>query len=293
MQKIEHYTDMSLTREFAYGQLKGNLIVVTWYTNSGNSRSITHSHPFYEIILCISGCTVTYSSGGDSYELHPGDVIIFPKNIYHSAKYGYHHEASDRLVVQIDSDLWENTAKMYEVADADWNHTVTLLKADAVKKWDLRGLFERMSLNAALNQKYKVTAFHSNLSELFMVICQIAQKGDVYKPTATSILVENTVQYIQEHYTDPELNVAQIVEHTYASRGYLSRVFKEYTSTSIHSYITDLRMQHCRQAITDGRSILEACSESGFSDYSSFLKTFRKLYGMTPTMFRASLKEIQ
>ena len=41
---------------------------------------------------------------------------------------------------------------------------------------------------------------------------------------------------------------------------------------SIHSYLTHLRMQHCRKALEDGVSVLNACTESGFPDYSSFPK---------------------
>lgn len=52
---------------------------------------------------------------------------------------------------------------------------------------------------------------------------------------------------------------------------------------SIHNYLIYLRMQHCRKALEEGVSVLNACTESGFPDYSSFLKTFRRLYGITPT----------
>ena len=51
---------------------------------------------------------------------------------------------------------------------------------------------------------------------------------------------------------------------------------------SIHNYLTYLRMQHCRKALEEGVSVLNACTESGFPDYSSFLKTFRCLYGIPP-----------
>jgi AraC-like DNA-binding protein len=46
-------------------------------------------------------------------------------------------------------------------------------------------------------------------------------------------------------------------------------------------------MQHCRKALEDGVSVLNACTESGFPDYSSFLKTFRRLYGITPAEYRS------
>ena len=41
------------------------------------------------------------------------------------------------------------------------------------------------------------------------------------------------------------------------------------------------------KALEEGVSVLNACTENGFPDYSSFLKTFRRLYGITPTEYRA------
>ena len=41
------------------------------------------------------------------------------------------------------------------------------------------------------------------------------------------------------------------------------------------------------KALEEGVSVLNACTESGFPDYSSFLKTFRRLYGITPAAYRA------
>ena len=41
------------------------------------------------------------------------------------------------------------------------------------------------------------------------------------------------------------------------------------------------------KALEEGVSVLNACTESGFPDYSSFLKTFRRLYSITPAEYRA------
>ena len=76
-------------------------------------------------------------------------------------------------------------------------------------------------------------------------------------------------------------------QELYASREHLSRAFKECTMESIHNYLIYLRMQHCRKALEEGVSVLNACTESGFPDYSSFLKTFRRLYSITPAEYRA------
>lgn len=49
-------------------------------------------------------------------------------------------------------------------------------------------------------------------------------------------------------------------------------------------------MQEFRYGLVTGKSVLDACMESGFSDYSSFVKSFRKLYGITPMEYREQLK---
>ena len=49
-------------------------------------------------------------------------------------------------------------------------------------------------------------------------------------------------------------------------------------------------MQEFRYGLVAGKSVLDACMESGFSDYSSFVKSFRKLYGITPAEYREQLK---
>ena len=83
------------------------------------------------------------------------------------------------------------------------------------------------------------------------------------------------------------IRMAQSQELSDSIREHLSRAFKECTMESIHNYLTYLRMQHCRKALEEGVSVLNACTESGFPDYSSFLKTFRRLYGITPAEYRA------
>lgn len=70
----------------------------------------------------------------------------------------------------------------------------------------------------------------------------------------------------------------------------MSRAFKTYTMESVHGYLTNLRMQHCRRAIAAGASVLDACNASGFTNYTSFLKTFRSLYGITPSEYRSQLR---
>ena len=128
------------------------------------------------------------------------------------------------------------------------------------------------------------------LVELLLLMDQIVAERRTAPPSATSALVAKAVAFLQANYTDPNLTVGSLAKYTYTSREHLSRAFKTYTMESVHGYLTNLRMQHCRRAIAAGASVLDACNASGFTNYTSFLKTFRSLYGITPSEYRNQLR---
>ena len=129
--------------------------------------------------------------------------------------------------------------------------------------------------------------FEAQAAEMMLLITQATGSGQTTAPSSTSVLAARAVAYLQNHYQDPTLTTAQLAQKLYASREHLSRAFKECTMESIHNYLTYLWMQHCRKALEEGVSVLNACTKRGFPDYSSFLKTFRRLYGITPAEYRA------
>lgn len=107
IQKVPHYVDSVLTQEVASAALQGGDVVVAWYTNQVNSQSVVHSHPYYELILPVAGSSVRYSVGGSVYDLHLGELILFPGDMYHSCKFNITADTSERLVVQIAPGIWD------------------------------------------------------------------------------------------------------------------------------------------------------------------------------------------
>lgn len=293
LQKMPHYVDSILTTEAAEAALQGGPLEVGWYTNRTNSQSVVHSHPYYELVLPVGGSAVRYSIGGSVYELHVGELILFPVGLYHSGLFNVTDSTSERLVIQINAELWRRAREQGGLPDADWQRELVILDADAVAAWDLRGLFERMAQARTLDPALRTAVQQCEVTELLALMdTLLVRRHNTPPPSASSLLVAKAVAYLQANYTDPRLTVAQLAKYTYTSREHLSRVFKEYTAESVHGYLTNLRMQHCRNAIAAGSGVLDACTAGGFTNYSSFLKSFRALYGITPTEYRAGLKGV-
>ncbi|MGN0159696.1 MAG: helix-turn-helix domain-containing protein [Brotaphodocola sp.] len=293
VQKITHCTDSLLTQEMARINLEECQVAVTWFTNQNNKQSVVHSHPYYEIILPISGSDVLYSYLGNLFTLHPGEMVLFPAEVYHSGRYTVTNTVSDRLVVQINADAWERAIQQSGLGDPQWQRDIVILNANSVALWDLRGLLERMVQIPYIRADCQETILTCELIELQLFINQLVEEQRTESPSATCALISTAVEYIRNNYTDPNLTATSLARYTFTSREHLSRAFKEYTMESIHGYIKNLRMQHCCREIAAGRSVLDACTNSGFTNYSSFLKSFRSLYGMTPIQYRAKLKDMR
>lgn len=282
------YADPNITPEEANLRLPFDKVVVALYSNREVRQSVVHSHPYHEFILMLSGKAV-YLTNGSRYDLHPGELMLVPPGMVHAGYY----DTYDRLILQIDDTFWRETLVQVGLLPPgnDAPLEFLILHADAVYNWGLRALIERAAAAATMDDLHsRELMYRSQLVELALIIRQIVSENQLGKPTASNPLVAKVAAYIQEHYRDPDLNVTQLAQVAYVSREHLSRVFKEYTTESLYGYLTNLRMQGCRQAIAEGKSILDACTENGFSNYSSFLKTFRKLYGMTPAEYRAQLR---
>lgn len=287
IERVTHYVDNVLTQAEARMGLCNTRLLVAWYTNQKNDQSVVHSHPYHELVLPIGGSTVRYSIDGSVYLVHVGELIYFPAQIYHAGIFNIDSDHSDRLVIQIDDALWQACRRNANLKNAAWMHSITVLDPDVCKKWDFQSLFVRMAQSQELPAQMRDIVFEAQVSEMMLLITLATGSGQTTAPSSTNVLVQRAVSYLQAHYQDPTLTTVKLAQELYASREHLSRAFKECTMESIHSYLTHLRMQHCRKALEDGVSVLNACTESGFPDYSSFLKTFRRLYGITPAEYRS------
>ncbi len=68
---------------------------------------------------------------------------------------------------------------------------------------------------------------------------------------------------------------------------HLARVFRSVTGTSIHRYLTRLRISEVADRLWDGADdITSLAVECGFADHAHLTRTFRQVIGTTPSEYR-------
>ena len=95
-------------------------------------------------------------------------------------------------------------------------------------------------------------------------------------------LGRDVIEYINEHLTG-ELSLEQISQEFHMSPSQISRVFRRLTGTSVYHYILSKRLMLAQARIAAGEGAVSASQESGFWDYSSFYRLYKKRFGVPPS----------
>ncbi len=71
------------------------------------------------------------------------------------------------------------------------------------------------------------------------------------------------------------------------SKYHFLRVFRRLTGVTPHQYLISARLRRAALALTSSRRpVIAVALDSGFGDLSTFNKTFRAVFGVTPTQYR-------
>ena len=101
--------------------------------------------------------------------------------------------------------------------------------------------------------------------------------------------VERATRFNHEHLAEP-IDVDQLAELAGLSPSHLTRLFREHTGHAPMDYLRRARVQQARQLLGDvDLSIKEIAARVGFDDPYHFSKTFHRLDGLPPSLYREAL----
>ncbi len=119
-------------------------------------------------------------------------------------------------------------------------------------------------------------------------ICQRLQASVPADPheTMSNSAFLYMLKYIDTHLSEG-FSLQQVAKEINMNANYLGQVFKRETGKTYTAYVTELRIERAKEMLrTDESSISDIAASLGFNDYFYFLKTFKRITGMTPKQFR-------
>jgi AraC-like DNA-binding protein len=107
-----------------------------------------------------------------------------------------------------------------------------------------------------------------------------------YAPPARHLL--RAKDLADRRYSE-RLEVDDMAHAAGLSRAHFSREFKQAFGVAPHAYLLTRRLERAARLlrVTD-RSVIEVCMDVGLQSVGSFTTSFRRMFGKTPTAYRAS-----
>ena len=100
-------------------------------------------------------------------------------------------------------------------------------------------------------------------------------------------MIDNVCDYLNEHYTDPNLCLDIVAEHFTVSYYFLSHIFKSETNKSFSDRLNDTRIYHAMELLkATGLPVQTIAKQVGYTNWSTFLRAFRKRADLTPVQYR-------
>lgn len=240
-----------------------------------------HYHDFHKIIVFISG-KVTYHIEGKAYHLKPRDILLVSQGAIHKPEIDP-SVPYERYIFWIRDDLscQELNTCFQKANDRSFN----LVRADSALQERLKDLLPEIE-QTLQNKHFGDTVLRNALFTQFMIyinrIFLRTSSSPDKKAYSSDTQVEQLLKYINRNLSE-NLSIDQLAERFFLSKYHMMRKFKNETGYTIHNYITSKRLLMARSLISQGIPVMKAAQASGFHDYTTFVRAYKKQFGKAPS----------
>lgn len=120
-------------------------------------------------------------------------------------------------------------------------------------------------------------------SRIYKIFQKIEEEESV---SANDETYNKCLSYIEQHFSDCDINIATVCKNNFVSEAGLRRKFHTYAGMSPKQYLMKLRIDKAVNLLMDGNySVKEIAELCGFSDEKYFSRAVKKKYGIPPSMF--------
>ncbi len=246
-----------------------------------------HFHPEYELVY-IEGADGHRHVGNHISPYYESDLVLIGSNIPHlNFDYGVQTDY-EKVVLQIRPDF--KTQFFREIPE---------LSA-------IFGLFEKSEHGIAfsgatkamvgrrLKRFYRLPFFQQFLEilDIFQVLANSSEYHLLHEQPYVNRYSEREKNrlsriytFVDEHYQQ-KIAIKELADICNLSVPAFCRYFKKVTGNTFIGFLNQYRISQAKKLLLKGRNVSEACYECGFESLSYFNRTFHRIAGENPSVFK-------
>lgn len=247
------------------------------FSSSPKDEFHKHIHHFYEILYFVCG-DVQFHVEDKYQKLSPGDIVLIHPGQFHFADVS-RNDVYQRYVCkmpeeEIPEPIREKVAKLgpfYQHCD---NFLPVLEDLDHYSEEftgeDMRALC---------------------IARMVELLVRLTQKEATPLQAEKDSVARDLVSYIEEHINE-RITLETLASAFHYSTSYIATSFRKEMHVSIISYVRGKKVMAAHALILHGVKPSEAAAAMGFTDYSTFFRSYQKMLGVPPSTARKTLLTI-
>lgn len=287
---LPDYNREAITEEFEIPPYLSSTFMRFWY-NTQNVGYSTHWHDAQEVIVPLEG-NYSVTAQDMVYHLNPGDILLIPPGILHSIEapsggcrfiFLYELTLFCQLpdFIRTQSLLSKPVLITSDTFPEIYEQEISLLMQAASCYWG-ESPSRQLSIYACLMQFYACYTDYCVKQK-----AAPAKASGNIPPKDYSRKLTLLLEYLRQHYGE-NISLETAAQKAGLSKFYFSRIFKEYTGQTFYDYLSFLRIQAAENLLKDSSAPISAiASACGYSNISSFNRSFRRFQNCTPSEYRS------
>ncbi len=247
-----------------------------------------HWHEYLEFIYLQEG-HLTAVIQANTYRMSPGDLLVINSGDLHMTRIDRSCAHSPYVLIQF------SAKRLREFfSDLEFLHFQTQIRKKEIEKIPRLShvLQEITALFNAHEDGYQLlltSRFYEFLHILYRNFTIRSIAKNEHSAGHNLRRITDVVDWTQENFRQP-LTLEAAAGHLGITREYFCRLFKKYTGQTYLDFLCAIRTMNLYEEMkTSDLSIPLLMEQNGLTNYKTFLRTFRELYGTTPQKARRDL----
>lgn len=297
-------TDQSKLRKllcFIYYVIKYSII---WIENKGQEdrnrmnepemvviKDLTeevHYHSEIEVVFVISGSAKVFIKN-QTFELEQEDIVVINSGEIHSIESSY--KSAICIVHYSCRSISELTGENLFIFECN-SRSDKSRSYSTIRNVMREIIYFYIKQSERKTECLKIGALYKLLDCLIENHRADSEQSRQGKVMNDSTRVQYICQYVNQNFQSG-INMSELADKLFLSTSTLSRVFKKEMGIYFAEYVSNIRMHHAvDKLLYTEDSITKIAVDCGFSNPSVFNRSFKEIYGMTPSDYRVKKKQL-
>ena len=258
-----------------------------FYSEKNDTNDNIHIHECCEILFCIKG-SGTLLVDDRIYNVSDGNIFVMNQFEAHKITY-----LDDSLFTRFALQIHPSFLYNYSSVETDLAYCFTKRGGNITNKISLSPE-QSAKLLSLFDKLSQYSDFGDDISKAITVIEIIIlvnslftkkNEGYIYHSKIKNETLNTAIEYINNNL-DSTLTLESIAKKCFVSVNILCRVFKQYMGTTVKKYIISQRITRAKKLLIENTSVSEVAEKCGFSDYTSFIRAFKTIVGISPGQYK-------